>query len=95
MAIDRDTVRKVARLARLELDDAALDRFQGQLGAILDYIDQLKQLDVANVEPLVHAGDTANVLREDVPRRTLPPDDALANAPDRAGPYFVVPKIIE
>lgn len=95
MAIDRDTVRKVAQLARLELDDAALARLQTQLGAILGYIDQLKQLDVANVEPLVHAGDTANVMREDVPRRGLPTEDALANAPDRTGPFFVVPKIIE
>jgi aspartyl-tRNA(Asn)/glutamyl-tRNA(Gln) amidotransferase subunit C len=88
-------VRHVARLARIELDDAALDRLQAQLGAILGYIDQLKQLDVANVEPLVHAGDTANVMRDDVPRPCLPADAALANAPARSGPFFVVPKIIE
>jgi aspartyl-tRNA(Asn)/glutamyl-tRNA(Gln) amidotransferase subunit C len=95
MAIDRETVRKVAHLARIELDDAALDRFQAQLGAILDYIDQLRQLDVANVEPLVHAGDTVNVMRDDVPRRCLPAEAALANAPASSGPFFAVPKILE
>ncbi len=95
MPIDRDAVRKTALLARLELDDAALDRFGAQLGAILDYIDQLKALDVSNVEPLVHAGDFANVMRDDAPRRTLPTDAALANAPERAGGFFVVPKILE
>ena len=95
MSIDRDTVRKVATLARLELDEASLDRYGKQLGAILDYIDQLKALDVAKVEPLVHAGDFANVLRDDEPGACLPNEEALRNAPDRTGPYFVVPKIIE
>lgn len=95
MPIDRETVRKVALLARLDLDDAALDRFSAQLGAILDYIDQLKALDVTGVEPLVHAGDFVNVLREDAPRPGVTADEALANAPERTGPYFVVPKIIE
>jgi aspartyl-tRNA(Asn)/glutamyl-tRNA(Gln) amidotransferase subunit C len=93
--IDRETVRKVAQLARLELDDAAVERVRTQLDAILHYIDQLKQLDVAHVEPLVHAGDTASVLRDDAPRRSVTTEQALANAPEKVGPYFVVPKIIE
>ncbi|MBI2932679.1 MAG: Asp-tRNA(Asn)/Glu-tRNA(Gln) amidotransferase subunit GatC [Planctomycetes bacterium] len=95
MAIDRDTVRKVALLGRLDLDESSLERFQAQLGAILDYIDQLKKLDVAGVEPLAHAGDFANVFREDAPRPSLSTEEALRNAPESTGPFFVVPKIIE
>ena len=95
MSIDRETVKKVALLARLELDDAALARYGTQLGAIVDYIDQLKALDVSKVEPLVHAGESANVFRADEPRPSLSNDEALKNAPDRVGPLFTVPKIIE
>lgn len=95
MSIDRETVKKVALLARLELDDETLERYRAQLGAILDYIDQLKALDVKGVEPLVHAGDFANIFRPDEPRPCLPNEEALRSAPDRAGPYFVVPKILE
>lgn len=95
MSIDRETVRKVALLARLEFDDAALERYGTQLGAILDYIDQLKALDVSKIDPLVHAGDFSNVLRDDEPRPCLSTEEALTNAPDRVGPFFTVPKIIE
>ena len=95
MAIDRKTVEKVAKLARLQLTPEELDRYGKQLGAILDYIAKLEKLDVQDLEPLAHAVDTANVFREDVPRPSLPRAAALQNAPEKNGDFFIVPKIVE
>jgi len=95
MAIERKTVEKVAKLARLELTGEELDRYGQQLGAILDYIAKLEKLDVAALEPLAHAVDTSNVFREDEPRPGLKRDAALQNAPEKTGDFFIVPKIIE
>jgi aspartyl-tRNA(Asn)/glutamyl-tRNA(Gln) amidotransferase subunit C len=95
MAIDRKTVEKVAKLARLQLSPEELDRYGKQLGAILDYIAKLEKLDVQGLEPLAHAVDTDNVFREDVPRPSLPRDAALQNAPEKNGDFFIVPKIVE
>jgi aspartyl-tRNA(Asn)/glutamyl-tRNA(Gln) amidotransferase subunit C len=95
MAIDRVTVEKVAKLARLQLTSEELDRYGGQLGAILDYIAKLEKLDVAGLEPLAQAVDTHNVFRDDEPRPSLSRDAALQNAPEKTGDFFVVPKIIE
>ncbi len=95
MAIDRKTVEHVARLARLELSAAELEKYEKQLGAILDYIAKLEKLDVAGVEPMAHAADAANVLREDVPVPPLPREEALRNAPERTNDFFIVPKVIE
>ena len=95
MAIDRKTVENVAKLARLQLSGEELDRYGKQLGDILDYIAKLEKLDVAGLEPLAYAVDTANVFREDEPRPGISRDAALQNAPEKTGDFFVVPKIIE
>ena len=95
MAIDRTTVEKVAKLARLQLSGEELDRYGAQLGAILDYIAKLEKIDVSGIEPLAHAVDTGNVFREDVPRPSLPREAALQNAPEKTADFFIVPKIIE
>jgi aspartyl-tRNA(Asn)/glutamyl-tRNA(Gln) amidotransferase subunit C len=95
MAIDRKTVEKVAKLARLQLSSEEIDRYGQQLGAILDYIAKLEKLDVAGLEPLAQAVDTSNVFREDVPRPGLTRDAALQNAPEKNADFFIVPKIIE
>jgi aspartyl-tRNA(Asn)/glutamyl-tRNA(Gln) amidotransferase subunit C len=95
MSIDRKTVENVAKLARLQLSGEELDRYGKQLGAILDYIAKLEQLDVKGLEPLAHAVDADNVFREDAPRPGLPRDAALQNAPEKTGDFFIVPKIIE
>ena len=95
MPIDRSVVQKTAALARIELTSEELIRAESQLGAILGYVDQLARLDVTGVEPLTHAGDFANVFRPDEPRPSLPSEAALRNAPDKAGPFFVVPKVVE
>ncbi len=95
MPIDPGVVQKTALLARLELSPAELAGYEKQLGAILDYIGQLQQLDVKGVEPLVHAGDQSNVFRADEPRPSISNDSALQNAPETSGPFFVVPKVVE
>ena len=93
--ISRQDVEHVARLARLELSDAELERMREQLNAILGYIDKLRELDVTNVEPTSHAVPLVNVMREDEVVPCLPQDQMLANAPDRVGELFRVPRIIE
>jgi aspartyl-tRNA(Asn)/glutamyl-tRNA(Gln) amidotransferase subunit C len=93
--ISREDVEHVARLARLALDGAELERMREQLDGILAYIDTLRALDTAGVEPTSHAVPLVNVMREDERRRCLSQDDALANAPDRHDAFFRVPRIIE
>ena len=93
--ISRADVEHVARLARLHLTDEELERMRVQLDAILAYIDKLKALDVDGVEPTSHAVPLVNVMRPDEVRASLSQADALANAPDRAGEFFRVPRIIE
>ncbi|MBI2162112.1 MAG: Asp-tRNA(Asn)/Glu-tRNA(Gln) amidotransferase subunit GatC [Candidatus Rokubacteria bacterium] len=93
--ITRQDVEHVARLARLELGDAEIERMREQLNAILGYIDKLRELDVTNVEPTSHAVPLVNVMREDEVVPCLSQDQMLANAPDRVGELFRVPRIIE
>jgi len=93
--ISPEDVRHVARLARLALTDEELERMREQLDAILAYIDKLRELDVEGVEPTSHAVPLVNVMRDDEITPSLSQDAALANAPDRAGELFRVPRIIE
>ena len=88
-------VEHVARLARLELSNDEKERMRSQLDAILAYIDKLRQLDTRDVEPTTHAIPIVNVMREDEARPCFPVPDMLANAPDRDGDLFRVPKILE
>ena len=91
MAISREEVLHVARLARLELSDAEVERFREQLSAILDAVSKVQELDLADVPPTSHPLDVVNVWRDDEPRPSLPVEEALANAPDRDGSLFRVP----
>ena len=93
--ISREDVDHVARLARLALSDAEKERMRAQLDSILAYIDKLRALDVEAVEPTSHAVPLVNVMRDDEVAPGLPAPEALANAPDRAGEFFRVPRIIE
>jgi aspartyl-tRNA(Asn)/glutamyl-tRNA(Gln) amidotransferase subunit C len=93
--ISRQDVEHVARLSRLALSDAEAERMREQLSGILAYIDKLRALDTAGVEPTSHAVPLLNVMREDEPRPCLTQDQALANAPDRSNAAFRVPRIIE
>jgi aspartyl-tRNA(Asn)/glutamyl-tRNA(Gln) amidotransferase subunit C len=94
MIEDKD-VQHVARLARLELSEAERARMREQLGAILRYIDTLKELSVEGVEPTAHAVPLVNVMRDDQVEPSLDQAAMMANAPDRAGEFFRVPRIIE
>ncbi|HEY7039918.1 MAG TPA: Asp-tRNA(Asn)/Glu-tRNA(Gln) amidotransferase subunit GatC [Methylomirabilota bacterium] len=88
-------VEHVARLARLELSAAEKERMRKELDGILSYIDKLRALDTSGVEPTTHAVPLTNVLRDDTEVPSLPQEEMLANAPDRHGELFRVPKIIE
>jgi aspartyl-tRNA(Asn)/glutamyl-tRNA(Gln) amidotransferase subunit C len=91
MAISRDEVVHVARLARLALTDEELDRFAGQLDAILEAVGKVSELDLSEVEPTLHPLALSNVWAEDEPRPSLDVEEALANAPDREDDAFRVP----
>jgi len=91
MAISREEVEHVARLARLALTEEELERFQEQLSAILEAVGKVDELDLSDVEPTAHPLDLSNVWAADEPRPSLDVEEALANAPDREGGYFRVP----
>ena len=95
MSLTTDQVRWVAHLARLELSDAELATMTQQLSGILDYVDQLQQVNTDGVEPLAHPLPIHNVFRDDEPRPSLPVAAALANAPDRHGDFYGVPAVLE
>ena len=91
MAISRDEVVHVARLARLALTEEELDRFAGQLDAILEAVGKVSELDLSGVEPTLHPLELSNMWAEDEPQPSLPVDEALANAPDVEADAFRVP----
>lgn len=91
MKIDRAEAKRIADLAHLAFDDAALDRMAGELTKILTYIDQLREVDVAGFEE--HASG-ATPLRDDEPRPSVEREDIARNAPAWSDGYFVVPKVI-
>jgi aspartyl-tRNA(Asn)/glutamyl-tRNA(Gln) amidotransferase subunit C len=93
--IERKDVEHVARLARLALTDAEIETMRAQLNGILAYIEKLNALQTEGVEPTSHAVPMVNVMRDDAPGPCLSLEEALANAPDRAGEFFRVPRIIE
>ena len=88
-------VRYVARLARLDLSEEEIVKFQSQLGQVLTYVEQLKEVDVTGVEPTAHAQQITNIFRPDEPRPGLEQPAALSNAPRAANGLIVVPKVIE
>ena len=93
--IDRKDVEHVARLTRLALTEAELERMREQLNSILAHLDTLRLVDTTGVEPTSHAVDVVNVMREDEVEPCFPQDAMLGNAPDRSGELFRVPRIIE
>jgi aspartyl-tRNA(Asn)/glutamyl-tRNA(Gln) amidotransferase subunit C len=95
MAISRDEVLHVARLARLALTDEEIGRLTEELGAILDAVGVVSELDLDDVPPTSHPLDLVNVWDEDEPRASLALDDVFANAPDREGDHFRVPPVGE
>jgi aspartyl-tRNA(Asn)/glutamyl-tRNA(Gln) amidotransferase subunit C len=95
MSLSADEVRWVAKLARLELSEADVEEMTRQLGAIVEYVAHLQQVNTDGVEPLNHALAVHNVFREDELLPSLPVNVALANAPDRRGDFYGVPAVLE
>ena len=89
--ITRDEVLHVARLARLELSDDEVTKFQAELSDILEAVSKVAELDLADVPPTAHPLQIANAWADDVARPCLPLDEVFANAPDRDGNYFRTP----
>jgi aspartyl-tRNA(Asn)/glutamyl-tRNA(Gln) amidotransferase subunit C len=95
MAIDKDTVKYVANLARIDLQDKELEKLSRQLHDILDFIDKLTRLDTKTIAPTSHILPVNNIFRDDIPRASLPVEKTLKNAPAKKGNFFSVPKVIE
>ena len=93
MEISRDQVLHVAKLARLALTEEEIERFGGQLSAILEAVGKVSELDLEGVPPTSHPLDLVNVLAEDEPAPCLSRQEALANAPDTDGGFFAVPPV--
>jgi aspartyl-tRNA(Asn)/glutamyl-tRNA(Gln) amidotransferase subunit C len=89
--IDRDQVLHVAKLARLRLSEGEVETMTGELSGILEHVDRISKLDLEGVEPTSHVVALENVLRADVPHQSLPPEAALASAPEPLDGAFRVP----
>jgi aspartyl-tRNA(Asn)/glutamyl-tRNA(Gln) amidotransferase subunit C len=92
--ISREEVQHIAKLARLRLSAEEEERMTYQLNNILVYMEKLNELDTRDVEPMHHAVEQVNVMRDDKPRPSLSSEKALANAPQHNGVFFVVPKVL-
>jgi aspartyl-tRNA(Asn)/glutamyl-tRNA(Gln) amidotransferase subunit C len=95
MSLDPATVRRIASLARIHVDAEEFPRLQAELNGILGWIEQLNEVNIDGVEPLTGAATMALKMREDVVTDGGYPDKVLANAPERAGDFYVVPKVVE
>ena len=95
MSLDPATVRRIAKLARIRVEENQLSQLQAELNGILGWIEQLNEVDVEGVEPLTGGAQMALRLREDVVNDGGIVEQVLANAPDRAGDFYAVPKVVE
>jgi aspartyl-tRNA(Asn)/glutamyl-tRNA(Gln) amidotransferase subunit C len=95
MAVDRDTVKRVAHLARISVGDEEAEGLRGELNAILGFVEQLNEVDISSVEPMTSVLPMAMKKRADAVTDGGRAADILANAPARADDYFLVPKVVE
>ena len=95
MSLDPATVRRIATLARIHVEEDELPKLQAELNGILGWIEQLNEVNVDGVEPLTGAVQMALKMREDVVTDGGYPEKVLANAPERAGDFYAVPKVVE
>ena len=95
MQIDTTLISRLEKLSRLQLGESEREKLAGDLQRILDMVDTLKSLDTSNVEPLVYLSELENVLREDEVGKQLTTAEALQNAPEQNGQFFMTPKVIE
>ena len=95
MSVDKDTVRRIARLARLALDESQIAAMESELNAMLAWVEQLQEVDCASVEPMTSVVAQRLKMREDVVSDGGYPDDLMKNAPLSEDHFFVVPKVVE
>lgn len=95
MAVDNNTVDKIAELAKLQFDDTAKEEIKADLNKMLDFVDKLSELNTDNVDPLIYMLDEEQVLREDEVKGQVTQKEALKNAPDKDSDYIKVPKVIK
>ena len=95
MQVDEKTVRRIARLARIQVTDAEAKALEGELSGILDWVKQLDEVDVTGVEPMTRVTPMTLKMREDKVTDGEIADDIVANAPTREDHFFVVPKVVE
>jgi len=95
MSLDAATIRRIATLARIRVEEGELTSLATELNGILGWIEQLNEVNVDGIEPLTGAQQMALKMREDVVTDGSYPEKVLANAPDRAGSFFAVPKVVE
>ena len=95
MKIDKETVDKIAHLARLEFENEAKEAIIKDMNNILAFVEKLNELDTSNIEPLIYMSDEVNVLREDEVKQEITQQEALKNSPKHDSDYFKVPKVIE
>jgi aspartyl-tRNA(Asn)/glutamyl-tRNA(Gln) amidotransferase subunit C len=95
LALDTDTVRRIARLARIRVPDDELPTLADELSRIMDWIEQLNAVDTSNIAPMTSVADIRLPQREDKVTDGNAPEKVLTNAPDRQGNFFAVPKVVE
>lgn len=95
MEFSKKEVEHIAFLARLSLSEEEKELFGSQLSSILRYMEKLNELDTRGIEPTSHVLSLSNVMRDDIPRPSLPKEEALMNAPDHTDKFYRVPKILE
>lgn len=95
MKVDRATVHHIARLARIRVEEEDAARLEAELSGILDWIEQLDEVDTKDVEPMTSVVEVAMKQRDDEVTDGGIADEIVANAPAREGHYFVVPKVVE
>ncbi len=95
MSVDTETVKKIARLSRIAIDDAEAEKMVGELNGILEWVEQLGEVDVTGIEPMTAVIANKTRLRDDVVTDGDVRDKVLANAPAKEGSFFGVPKVIE
>lgn len=95
MSLDAKTVTRIARLARIGLKPKEVETLGQDMGSIIDWVEQLNEVDVTNVAPMIGTGLAKPRLREDFVTDGNCRDKVLANAPEREGPFFTVPKVVE
>lgn len=94
MSITKDNVLHVAGLARLELSEGEVEKYEAELNDVLKFMDKLNELDIQGIEPTAHVLEINNVFREDIVEESFGVEDILFNAPDREDDYFKVPSIL-